>query len=179
MSIGNIIIGQYESPCGIMTLGTFGDRLCLCDWQTGNRRYLIQNRLKQILKAEFAEGTSHVITTVTSQLDEFFAGNRVDFDFPLLFAGTEFQKQVWEALREIPFGQTVSYKQLAHNIGMPKAIRAVANANGSNPMSIIVPCHRVIGHNSTLTGYGGGLETKKYLLEHESYFLFRAPTSEK
>ena len=82
-----------------MTLGTFGDRLCLCDWQTGNRRYLIQNRLKRILKAEFAEGTSHVITTVTSQLDEFFAGNRVDFDFPLLFAGTEFQKQVWEALR--------------------------------------------------------------------------------
>lgn len=103
-----------------------------------------------------------------AQLDEYFAGKRRQFDVPLLFAGTEFQKTVWDTLLTIPFGQTVSYGELARQIGMPKAVRAVANANGANSISIFAPCHRVIGSDGTLTGYGGGLPVKEFLLRLEN-----------
>ena len=92
----------------------------------------------------------------------------VQFDIPMLFAGTDFQKKVWHKLLEIPYGVTISYGELATQLGMPKAVRAVANANGANAISIIVPCHRVIGSDHSLTGYGGGLAAKKKLLELES-----------
>lgn len=101
------------------------------------------------------------------QLDEYFAGTRQEFDLPLTAEGTAFQKQVWEALRGIPFGVTKTYGQLATQIGNPKAMRAVGLANGQNPISIIVPCHRVIGASGSLTGYGGGLKAKRWLLDHE------------
>jgi methylated-DNA-[protein]-cysteine S-methyltransferase len=102
-----------------------------------------------------------------AQLTAYFAGERHSFSVPLNAAGTDFQKAVWEALEAIPFGETRSYGEIAQQIGRPGASRAVGLANGSNPISIIVPCHRVIGANGTLTGYGGGLERKRWLLEHE------------
>lgn len=102
------------------------------------------------------------------QLRQYFDGTRKNFDLPLAGEGTEFQKKVWKALCDIPYGETISYGELARRIGQPKASRAVGLANGSNPISIVVPCHRVIGANGTLTGYGGGLPRKKWLLEHES-----------
>lgn len=102
------------------------------------------------------------------QLDEYFVGKRKEFSLPLDFKGTEFQKKVWLALMTIPFGETRSYGQIAKQIGRPKAVRAVGTANGSNPISLIAPCHRVIGANGTLTGYGGGLEIKAYLLALEA-----------
>lgn len=102
------------------------------------------------------------------QLREYFEGNRKTFDLELNPHGTDFQKKVWEALLEIPFGKTISYMQLSKTLGDPKAIRAVAAANGKNPLWIIVPCHRVIGSDGSLTGYAGGLHRKKWLLEHES-----------
>lgn len=102
------------------------------------------------------------------QLNDYFAGNRKKFSLPLDFKGTEFQKKVWHALMTIPFGETRSYGQIAKQIGHPKAVRAVGAANGCNPISIIAPCHRVIGANGTLTGYGGGLEKKAFLLALES-----------
>lgn len=105
---------------------------------------------------------------VTEQLDEYFAGERVAFDLPLQPAGTEFQNTVWKALTKIPYGETWSYGQLASHIGRPKASRAVGAANGLNPIPIIIPCHRVIGSNGKLTGFGGGLETKEFLLNLES-----------
>ena len=159
---------RYESPCGTLLLGSFEDKLCLCDWQVEKHRDHVDRRLKRVLHAEFEEGTSEVVEATVRQLDEYFAGKRKKFNIPLLFVGTDFQKTVWNELLNIPYGQTISYGEMARRIGMPKSVRAVANANGSNAISILAPCHRVIGSNGTLTGYGGGLAAKKMLLELES-----------
>ena len=102
------------------------------------------------------------------QLQEYFDGRRLTFEIPLAPDGTEFQRRVWMALRDIPFAQTVSYGDIAREIGNPKGVRAVGLANGRNPISIIVPCHRVSGSNGALTGYGGGIDRKRWLLEHEA-----------
>ncbi|MDE6173119.1 methylated-DNA--[protein]-cysteine S-methyltransferase [uncultured Bacteroides sp.] len=158
---------RYESPCGILLLGSYKDKLCLCDWQTEKHHDYVSRRLKRILQTDFEEGTSEVIERTVCQLDDFFAGKRKEFDVPLLFVGTDFQKTVWNELLKIPFGTTVSYGEMARRIGMPKAVRAVANANGANAISILAPCHRVIGSDHSLTGYGGGLDVKRALLELE------------
>jgi methylated-DNA-[protein]-cysteine S-methyltransferase len=105
---------------------------------------------------------------VTAQLGEYFAGERTAFDVDVDLTGTPFQQRVWNALREIPYGQTISYGELALRIDQPSAVRAVGLANGRNPVSVIVPCHRVIGANGTLTGYGGGVERKRLLLDLEA-----------
>lgn len=162
-----IITRKYESPCGTLMLGSYGDRLCLCDWLTGRNSNSVYNRLRRLLDADFAEGSSPVLERAAIQLDEYFAGKRQTFDLPLLFAGTDFQKKVWNALLEIPYGKTISYGEMARLIGMPKAVRAVANANGANAISIFAACHRVIGSDGSLTGYGGGLDAKEYLLKLE------------
>lgn len=109
-----------------------------------------------------------VLEDAVYQLKEYFEGSRQQFDLKLNPSGTDFQKKVWEALLEIPFGKTVSYLELSKKLGDVKAIRAVASANGKNPLWIVVPCHRVIGTNGDLIGYAGGLHRKKWLLEHES-----------
>ena len=159
---------RYESPCGTLLLGSFNDKLCLCDWQVEKHRDHVDKRLKRVLHADFEYGTTAIIEKAIVQLDEFFAGERKDFDVPLLFVGTDFQKKVWNELLKIPFGDTISYGEMACRIGMPKAVRAVANANGANAISIFAPCHRVIGSDGSLTGYGGGLAAKKMLLNLET-----------
>lgn len=111
-----------------------------------------------------AEGTSVVIEEAAAQLDEYFAGRRSTFSVPLVFAGTDFQKRVWNELLKIQYGETVSYGEMARRIGKSEAVRAVANANAANALSIFAPCHRVIGSNRSLTGYAGGLDTKRRLL---------------
>lgn len=108
-----------------------------------------------------------LIKETKRQLDEYFAGKRKEFDIPTRLEGTEFQKRVWEELRKIPYGKTVTYKDIAEAVGCPKGFRAVGLANNRNPISIIYPCHRVIGSNGSLTGYGGGLDVKEKLLELE------------
>ena len=163
-----IISYRYESPCGVLTLGSLGDRLCLCDWQIEKHRDHVDRRLQRILNAEFVEGTSDVIEKAVRELDEYFDGKRREFDVPLMFVGTEFQKRVWEELLTIPFGTTISYGEMARRIGMPTSVRAVANANGANSISIFAPCHRVIGSDNSLTGYRGGLGAKIHLLTLES-----------
>jgi len=105
---------------------------------------------------------------VRTQLEEYFEGERTEFDLPLSPSGTAFQRRVWTALRDIPYGETRSYGQTAQAIGSPSASRAVGLANGQNPIPIIVPCHRVVGADGSLTGYGGGLDTKRWLLGHEA-----------
>lgn len=110
---------------------------------------------------------SDVLVRAAAQLTEYFAGQRRDFDLPLAPHGTEFQREVWRALALIPFGVTTSYGELARTVGRPAASRAVGAANGRNPISIILPCHRVIGAGGALTGYGGGLPMKRWLLDHE------------
>lgn len=158
---------RYESPYGELMLGSFGNKLCLCDWQVEKHRGHVDRRVKRMLNATFEEGTSAVIEKAVEQLDDFFAGKRKEFEVPLLFVGTDFQKIVWNELLRIPFGQTISYGEMARRIGMPKAVRAVANANGANAISIFAPCHRVIGSDHSLTGYGGGLDAKRSLLKLE------------
>jgi methylated-DNA-[protein]-cysteine S-methyltransferase len=108
------------------------------------------------------------LPVVREQLAQYFDGARREFDLPLQLEGTEFQRRAWEALLEIPYGETRSYGEQARRIGLPDAARAVGAANGQNPVSIIVPCHRVIGANGALTGYGGGIERKRWLLAHEA-----------
>ncbi len=124
-----------------------------------------QNRVR-LLAME--EGDHPVLLETARQLDDYFAGRRTAFSVPLDFAGTGFQKKVWQALLTIPFGETRNYGQVAAQIGLPAAVRAVGAANGRNPVSIIVPCHRVIGADGALTGYAGGLEAKAWLLGLET-----------
>ena len=162
-----IFIQRYHSPCGEMVIGSSGGKLCLCNWVTEKHPGRVDRRLQDGLKAEYEEGTSDIIDETARQLDEYFRHERKAFDVPLLFVGTEFQKSVWRQLLEIPYGQTISYGEMAARLGMPKAVRAVANANGANAISVIAPCHRVICSDGTLTGYGGGLDAKKYLLSLE------------
>jgi methylated-DNA-[protein]-cysteine S-methyltransferase len=108
------------------------------------------------------------LAPVVAQLNSYFAGELTDFDLPMEMVGTDFQRRVWAALCDIPFGETISYGELARRVGNPKASRAVGLANGRNPIAIVVPCHRVIGADGSLTGYGGGLDRKVWLLEHEA-----------
>src|SRR5690554_2890144 len=115
-----------------------------------------------------SEEIPNALEEVVKQLHEYFDGKRQDFNLRLSPQGTDFQKRVWKALEKIPFGKTVSYLQIAIQLGDPKVIRAAASANGKNPIPIIIPCHRVIGSDGSLTGYAGGLYRKKWLLEHEN-----------
>lgn len=117
---------------------------------------------------KYPEAIPQELQEAAQQLQEYFNGNRTDFSFNLNPHGTDFQKKVWNALLEIPFGKTTSYQELSIKLGDVKAIRAVASANGKNPLWIVVPCHRVIGSDGSLTGYAGGLWRKKWLLEHEN-----------
>lgn len=124
---------------------------------------------KRVRLSPLAEDKNHpVLLEAERQLNDYFVGKRKKFSLKFDFVGTEFQKEVWEALATIPFGETRSYAQIAQQVGRPKAVRAVGAANGKNPISIIVPCHRVIGSNGKLTGFAGGLETKATLLKLES-----------
>lgn len=163
-----ILIQYYQSPCGELILGSFEDRLCLCDWVNENRRSMIDKRIQKSLEAGYEAGSSEVIAKAVVRLDEYFARKRKTFDIPLLLVGTEFQKSVWQELQNIPYGKTLSYGELSQRLGEPKAVRAVSAANGANPISIFVPCHRVIGRDHKLTGYAGGLAAKKELLELEA-----------
>lgn len=169
MMNNTIRIQRYHSPCGDLMLGSLEDKLCLCDWALERRRDGIDRRLRKVLQAGYEEKASDVTQEAVRQLEEYFNGKRTMFDVPLLFAGTDFQKRVWHKLLEIPYGTTLSYGELAAQLDMPQAVRAVANANGANAISIFVPCHRVIGSNHSLTGYAGGLDAKKRLLDLENY----------
>lgn len=149
----------HDTTIGSLLLAGQGDSLSLLGFPQGKmqRRH---DKDWQEDSSPFAE--------VIRQLDSYFTGELDNFDLPLAPQGTEFQQSVWQALREIPYGETWSYGQLAQHIGRPKASRAVGAANGVNPIPVIIPCHRVIGSSGKLTGFGGGLETKEYLLGLES-----------
>jgi methylated-DNA-[protein]-cysteine S-methyltransferase len=149
------------SPVGALTLIASDLGLTAILWQDDN-----PNRVRL---PDMQENPAHPVLVETErQLNEYFAGTRTTFTMTLDFVGTEFQKKVWQALVAIPFGETRSYADIARDIGNPKAVRAVGAANGKNPISIIAPCHRVIGSNGKLTGFAGGLEVKAFLLKIET-----------
>jgi len=147
------------SPVGTLTLVASDAGLAAILWE---------NDAPGRVRLDFAAGDHPVLREAERQLGEYFAGTRTAFDLPLDFTGTDFQKSVWQALLTIPFGETRSYAQIARQIGRPRAMRAVGAANGRNPISIVAPCHRVIGANGTLTGFAGGLGNKELLLRLES-----------
>ena len=163
-----INIKYYDSPVGEILLGSYDGKLCISDWKYRKMRRAIDSRVQKSLQAEYVEKSSEVIEETIKQLEEYFAHKRKVFDIPLLMLGTDFQKSVWEGLIKIPYGKTASYLKLAKNIGNEKAVRAVATANGANAISILIPCHRIIGSDGSLTGYAGGLDVKRKLLELEN-----------
>jgi methylated-DNA-[protein]-cysteine S-methyltransferase len=150
---------QMASPVGRLRLASDGDALCLIEFE--------HPRHPHRQGGDWLEREDAVLHEARRQLHEYFEGERRGFDLPLAPRGTGFQQQVWLALREIPYGATISYAQLATRLGAPTATRAVGAANGRNPLPIVVPCHRVIGADGSLTGFGGGLPTKRFLLELE------------
>ncbi len=161
-------IDKINTPLGAMTCVASMEALCLLEFEDrwNLEKELVQ--LEELLEAKLVKGRNSVIESVDQQLQEYFHGSRKEFDVPLSTPGTAFQNRVWKALQDIPFGQTRSYKQQSIALGDVKAIRAVASANGQNRIAIIIPCHRVVGSDGSLTGYAGGVPRKKWLLDHES-----------
>ena len=165
--MNQINIQYYKTKYTDFILGSFENRLCLLDFKYRKMRTTVDNRLKLGFKAEFVEQDDEVLKETRKQLDEYFDMQRKEFDIPLITVGTDFQKSVWKALMKVPYGTTSTYLQIAKDIGSEKAVRAVASANGANSIGIIIPCHRIIGSNGELIGYGGGLPLKKRLLKLE------------
>ena len=149
----------YETPIGELLLAGDGDGLAMVGFPQGSMR--------RDPEADWIYNDKP-LATARKQLGEYFSGKRKSFDLPLQFDGTEFQVSVLKALQDIPYGETVSYGEIARRIGKPKAVRAVGAANGRNPLPIVLPCHRVIGSSGDLTGFGGGLDTKEALLRLEA-----------
>lgn len=163
-----IDLQRMETPLGTMIACASSEGICLLEFTD---RKMLETQLKTIAKllnAVIIQGYNVHLKQLEKELNEYFEGHRTAFSVPLTMPGTEFQNKVWKALQTIPYGETRSYKQQAEYINSPESVRAVANANGMNRISIVIPCHRVIGSDGNLTGYGGGLWRKEYLLELES-----------
>jgi AraC family transcriptional regulator of adaptative response/methylated-DNA-[protein]-cysteine methyltransferase len=162
-----INITRILTPLGPMLAGAARDGICLLEFSDRRMLETQFSRLRKWFDAELVPGNSPYFESLSQQLEAYFKGELKDFDLPIAAPGTDFQKEVWKALLKIPYGETRSYKQIAALIQRPTAVRAVARANGDNRLAILIPCHRVIGDNGKLTGYGGGLWRKQYLLELE------------
>jgi len=166
--MNEIYISYFKTAVGELIIGDFKGEICLCDWRYRKQREQIDTRIKNGLEAEFQYKKSKLIQQTISELSDYFAKKRQEFSIPLKLVGTHFQQEVWNALIEIPYGKTMSYLDLSKKMSNEKAIRAVASANGANAISIIIPCHRIIGSKGELTGYAGGLNAKKQLIELEN-----------
>jgi len=168
--MSELSLQTLDSPVGQLRLVASDTALVAVLWPTereGRVRFSIDPVVHR------APSASTVLSTTARQLDEYFEGKRQTFDVPLDLRGTEFQTQVWQSLASIPFGETSTYGKQADAIGRPTAVRAVGSANGRNPLSIVLPCHRIVGADGKLTGFAGGLEAKRWLLDHESRVLAR------
>ncbi|MFC2111100.1 methylated-DNA--[protein]-cysteine S-methyltransferase [Bacteroidota bacterium] len=163
-----IKIEYFKTPYGELILGSFENKLCLSDWRYRKMRISIDKRINAGLNAVFIEKETKVINETKTQLAQYFNGERTEFDIHLLLIGTDFQKSVWNALQQIPYGKTDTYLGLSKKLANEKAIRALANANGANAISIIIPCHRIIGSDGKLVGYASGLDVKRKLLSLEN-----------
>ncbi len=170
--MNQVNIQYYKTKIGELILGSFNGKLCLLDFRYRKMRKTVDDRIKKGLNSNFVEHDDVILEKTREQLNEYLIGDRKEFDIPLLIVGTDFQKSVWDALMKISYGTTSTYLQLAKNINNEKAVRAVANANGANSIGIIIPCHRIIGSDGELVGYGGGLSVKKRLLKLEQTTLF-------
>src|SRR3954462_6025802 len=162
-----ICLKHIDTPVGKMRIGATDEGICLFDFQYRKSIDSIMKRIETIAGDTFDDGEHPHFEALELQIGEYFNGSRKEFDLPLHLLGTPFQKSVWQGLLQIPYGEKRSYKQQSIFLGNEAAIRAVAGANGENGIAIIIPCHRVIGTDGSLTGYGGGLQRKKWLLDLE------------
>ena len=165
---------RIETPLGEMIAGATDEGVCLLEFCDRRMLPTEYKDLARLLKTTLEDGENRHIKKLIKQLKEYFNGKRKEFTIPLVTPGTEFQQAVWKELQNIQFGSTRSYQEQAIALNRPDSVRAVANANGMNRISIIIPCHRVIGSNGHLTGYGGGLKRKKWLLDHEKKYSGKA-----
>jgi AraC family transcriptional regulator of adaptative response/methylated-DNA-[protein]-cysteine methyltransferase len=169
-----ITITRIETELGPMVAGAVDEGLCLlefCDRSIIEKEF---SYLERYLKTNIREGESSLFILLRKQLKDYFDGSGKEFSVPLVTPGTPFQQSVWRELRNIPYGTTRTYLEQSVALGKPESVRAVANANGMNRISIIIPCHRVIGSDGQLTGYGGGLKRKQWLLDHEKRYSGKA-----
>ena len=164
----SIYTQHFKTPYGELILGEYNGKICLCDWRYRKMRQTIDDRIQEGLKAIIEFKQTDLIVEMQRQLEQYFQKERTSFDIPLLFVGTLFQKEVWNELLKVPYGKTETYLGLSQKLNNTKAIRAVAAANGANAISIIVPCHRIVGSNGELVGYAGGVDVKQKLLRLEN-----------
>ena len=169
-----IVTVKIESPIGELIAGATDEGICLLEFSDRRRAARECRDLVKLLKQPLEEGDNGHLQTLRKQLNDYFSGDLKKFTVPLVTPGTDFQQEVWKELLEIPFGKTRSYQEQANLLNKPDSVRAVANANGMNRISIVIPCHRVIGSDGRLTGYGGGLKRKKWLLDHEKKYSGKA-----
>ena len=169
-----IKIMMIDTPLGDMTAGATDEGVCLLEFSDRNTLTMECKDLIRLLKTDIEVGENNHLLILREQLDEYFKGSRKEFLLPVLTPGTDFQRLVWKELTNIPYGSTRSYHEQAVALKKPESVRAIANANRMNRISVIIPCHRVIGADGNLTGYGGGLKRKKWLLNHEKKYSAKA-----
>lgn len=163
MMLPETYLEYFESPIGLIEIGGTSEAVTSLNFVEEHR---------------YGLDTNAIVKEAARQISEYFQGTRRDFNMPIHFQGTDFQESVWYELLKVPFGRTASYQSIARAIGRPRAMRPVGAANGKNPVAIIVPCHRIIGSDSSLTGYGGGLWRKEWLLRHEGVLFDRGKVTE-
>src|SRR5262245_7956675 len=158
-----VVMREIDSPVGVLVAGVTEDGACLLEFRD---REILETQVAKVRArvGPTSDGSHHYLEQIESELQEYFSGARRRFSVPLVYPGTPFQVKVWDALQAIPFGETISYEELARRVGAPDGQRAAGHANGQNPLAIIIPCHRVINKNGKLGGYGGGLWRKRLLL---------------
>ena len=162
-----IEIQCHKTKIGELILGSFENKLCLLDFRYRRMRSAVDNRITKQLNTKYLDKNNKILNETKKQIDEYLTGKRLKFEVPIHLVGSDFQKQVWNELLKVKYGETATYLDISKKIDNPKAVRAAASANGANAIALIVPCHRIIESNGGLGGYGGGLPIKKRLLNIE------------
>ncbi len=165
-----IKLTKIETPLGEMTAGATKEGVCLLEFSDREHMTIREEHVATLFESIVGYGGNRHLRTLKKQLKEYFKGKRKEFSVPLVIQGTDFQQAVWKELQKIPFGTTRSYLEQAQSLHNPRLVRVVANANATNRIAIIIPCHRVIGSDGSLVGYGGGLGRKKWLIDHEKKY---------
>ncbi len=165
--MGEINVSYHKTKIGELIIASYEGQLCIVDFRYRKMRNTVDKRIKNGLNSDFVLKEDEVIKEAKTQIDEYLDGNRKEFDLPIITVGTGFQKKVWSELIKVKYATTASYLDIAKRIDNPKAVRAVASANGANALALIIPCHRIIETGGGLGGYGGGTQVKKRLLKME------------